>query len=1161
MYSVIKRFAESASDNGLILIDMPTGSGKTYNAIKYMCDCCCSDKDVDRKYIFVTTLKKNLPKEDLKKLFKEIGKEDLYEKKVLFIDSNMDCVVEGWDDSFKKDIPPAIAKTDEFKRFIKDLKFVKAQRKSKSKELKEFLPSIESNLREKSEPAFRNVLTNYINKLYPEADVRKYKLKTDKNWRWVGELYPALYTDDKQILFISMDKFLARNTTIIESSYMFYNSKLIENAVIFIDEFDATKETMQKKIIENGLHDRIDYIDLFKDIHAALHIDSFPTILTAPSKARLNGKYRDKSLDEIIKDVKGKSERIFENYSMQFKHRTTEDTDDTYQNYLFQDHQYHSILNDNNKYITLKTNSNKRLNDISFTKTKPGNEKYNIHVLLGQLRGFINYFQGAVKILAINYCQRKNENKQEDEETYTLEKAISSVLNLFRFNHEDISYLTAQIMVSQHKVKDDKDLSAYDLSFYENGFRYYMFENDPSHDMQSKIMMYSFHNTPEKILLRICERAKVIGISATATVTSVVGNYDIDYLKDKLQSDFSSLTNKEHERLASEFESNNKGYKDINIHAELLGNKGTYTDSSWKTVFCNEEIAGMIASDLRKKFSENEDRNDFNKERYLRIALAYKQFITHDDIYSFLCVLTKHPKKGDKFLDRDFLESVFQWIAQEQNPQFNAKRSIFYLDGAEYEDKKDELVNRLSKGEKIFVISVYQTIGAGQNIQYRIPEGQESKLVRINDNKLKGEKDFDAIYLDKPSNLIVNLTDNLEESEFIKYLFQMEFLQESAELSADDTIKNIKNAFKTYVYGKRTFDSYSNVYSKQSVVKMCTRYIIQAIGRICRTNMKSRNIYIYADNRITDYIDISVADNRVFNQEFMKLLEIVRQAGVKTPEIASLEDAASLKSCRVKKDIDNMLNNDWEEHSVDKWKNLRDELLRHPSASNDEADHNFIIKSYFAKLLTKGNTLYYHQESDFNSVSVSFTKDLDHECTVSEEGSKLPDMLRIPGVREMFEQNGWACSFKENDYLMTPPLYNNIYKGALGEVVGRYIFQKVYGITLDEIDDYELFEVFDFKVHGSSVYVDFKNWHENETTDLRSMLKKVLDKARKCNCKCVIIANLITKRNWPIKDVTMEGVRIVSIPALVLDDNETPSYIKEAWAIITECVDEYKDQD
>ena len=78
---------------------------------------------------------------------------------------------------------------------------------------------------------------------------RIYAIKTDEKWQWLGELYPAVFTSDKQIIFMSMDKFLARNATIVEPSYMFYNSKIIDNAVIFIDEFDATKETILRNII------------------------------------------------------------------------------------------------------------------------------------------------------------------------------------------------------------------------------------------------------------------------------------------------------------------------------------------------------------------------------------------------------------------------------------------------------------------------------------------------------------------------------------------------------------------------------------------------------------------------------------------------------------------------------------------------------------------------------------------------------------------------------------------------------------------------------------------------------------------------------------------------------------------------------------------------
>ena len=70
MYDVIKKYAENGNSNGLMLIDMPTGSGKTYSAVKYIFDACQDEQNAERKYIFVTTLKKNLPNDDLKNVLR-----------------------------------------------------------------------------------------------------------------------------------------------------------------------------------------------------------------------------------------------------------------------------------------------------------------------------------------------------------------------------------------------------------------------------------------------------------------------------------------------------------------------------------------------------------------------------------------------------------------------------------------------------------------------------------------------------------------------------------------------------------------------------------------------------------------------------------------------------------------------------------------------------------------------------------------------------------------------------------------------------------------------------------------------------------------------------------------------------------------------------------
>ena len=51
--------------------------------------------------------------------------------------------------------------------------------------------------------------------------------------------------------------------------------------------------------------------------------------------------------------------------------------------------------------------------------------------------------------------------------------------------------------------------------------------------------------------------------------------------------------------------------------------------------------------------------------------------------------------------------------------------SVCFLKSDNFEQDKEELQQRLSCGEKIFVMSSYQTIGAGQNLQYKILKGKK----------------------------------------------------------------------------------------------------------------------------------------------------------------------------------------------------------------------------------------------------------------------------------------------------------------------------------------------------------------------------------------------------------------------------------------------------
>lgn len=472
-----------------------------------------------------------------------------------------------------------------------------------------------------------------------------------------------------------------------------------------------------------------------------------------------------------------------------------------------------------------------------------------------------------------------------------------------------------------------------------------------------------------------------------------------------MQTAFSLPSKGDKERLSSEFSKSLSGYDGVSINVELLGGsiRDNYSISAWRMVFDLDENSTEIFNRIEWKLPGEE--YNYHKERYIRIALAYKQFVLHDDIQSFLCVLTKHPRKGDQYLDKDILDDIFKCIIGENNLRIGvnsgkSETTYFYqLDGNEYDTKKDEITSKLSEGQKLFIISVYQTIGAGQNLQYKIPPGLEKELIKINDHPSRGEKDFDAIYLDKTTNLLVTLGNNLSEEEFVKYLYHTEFFQETSELSMYDAFKYIKKAFHCYITGSvnnQLTQNAQNVYNSKSVVLLSTRTIIQAIGRICRTNQKSKNIYIFADDRIEENIDLSISTDRLLNNEFIALLsKVIEQSSTQIEDI-SFENKAALLYVRVNKFINNMLRKDWTDDLIEKWRQLRELALKSPTISEEEVSENFVAKNFYVRLPNQKNHLFYKQEEDYNNIQIGFTKNKDLNLEVSDAAAKLNILMSIP---------------------------------------------------------------------------------------------------------------------------------------------------------------------
>ena len=88
-------------------------------------------------------------------------------------------------------------------------------------------------------------------------------------------------------------------------------------------------------------------------------------------------------------------------------------------------------------------------------------------------------------------------------------------------------------------------------------------------------------------------------------------------------------------------------------------------------------------------------------------------------------------------------------------------------------------------------------------------------------------------------------------------------------------------------------------------------------------------------------------------------------------------------------------------------------------------------------------------------------------------------------------------------------MFQNIYKGALGEVAGKFILEKELGLKLQDIEDPEKFESFDFVTDGN-MYFDFKHWKWNMQVEESPMRTKISKKLDAVGGKRAFIVNLFS---------------------------------------------------
>lgn len=1084
MKKLLKDVINRAGNRGLVLFEAPTGIGKTRAAVNYIKE--NIENNSGKKIIYITNLKKNLPEKELKETLK-----DNYDKHILFLKPYAEILIENWN---KVEINnKEVKSSNQFKQINEDIKDFKEFQTKKQVDKKIIMHWLQK-ITEESEPEFRK----YIKKtFFEESDESDSKKILNEN-PWIEVLYPQVNIEKYNVLLMSTNKFFSPIDPFYRNSFLFYYDDIIDNSIIIIDEFDASKKVLLNHIIDDAVKFNVDLISLFTTIYNVLvNIDMPSKLIDGEDKLEENKK-SSHVIEQNIKVFKEKYEKYKLKYLVKYDEASHK------KSFLFDDGNYHKIISKKQSLKSyLMVDQNQRTNIITESNA---DEKNILDQFIFEIRYAINHFISGVNLLAKNYL---NKMRKISKDKVSFEEAILSILSIFNLNEAEKTFIISTINSNKNK---DKINPGKEKIFIEDGFSYTEIGDSKYHNFQSKIRMFLFKETPEKIIADVAAKALVVGMSATATISTVIGNYDLDYLKEKLQNKYITFNNEERNELKKIFDKtqmNESIQVKVNVHAiEEYSSIDEYNQRMLEKLTGNQDLLG--------KYSHLEN---YQMKNLLKLADVYVRFgkTKEISIISFLNALPGENKTYDSNFFKDVINEAIKHHSIE-------RYDYVIVSSQDFDEKINEVHKKIELKKKVMLITTYQTVGTGKNIQHELYEYLEERVIKNGDMK-----DFESIYLQRPTNLVQNLNEyhHKDHEALAMFIFHQEYLLRSNNIVTEQFTKNIQNAFKNVFYN----NNFKIKLASKDTPYHTAQIIIQAVGRICRTRNHNKVTNIYIDKEVIETLQKieKYLNNQLLHYKFKEILK------TDTDTIYENLDAFNQKNNECQDKINHLSRTlKGNPDNVKRWIDTREYVLKNPTANQVPTEYEY---------------LYYDFDIPVSSYSFNYNHKLEiinllinskiNNNLISEEECGLNQMINNKEVEEHFISMNYATKFKPNRYIMLPSAYKKIYKGALGEVVGKFLVEEILGDKLSELKVDE-FETYDYKYRKK--YIDFKNW-QNFDVEFEEYLKKLENKNRKHFVSKVLVINILKTGNYNF-NVTQDD-KIIRIPYILDENNQIPEKVEK----------------
>lgn len=951
-----------------------------------------------------------------------------------------------------------------YSALIQDWKALKAQR-----QVARDYPAIYAEFSRDLESKAGKIYSQLISYLQSRQKSASAITLSDQDKRILDDLIPGdrLRRGDACVVFMTTKKFLSGYKTLTGT---IHPTRELGNALLLIDEVDRQNEVILQTMADQQV---IDLIELIRTLYA--NIPQY--------KLEQSPRYQDmqSAFDELAESLTDFAER----WQLQYAFNIDGASLDQERVRLFSDRTVTHVHSARHT-LHLKTHTQLQKNLIHSSNGNPANSFQDN--ITGTLSRFINeadwLFRRFIYLIRSSiWTYSHHASCSRHSKVPTQQEAVVSVLQ--HLNLQDLSSLVFDALDAQVSFTGRKGITKAEQrnivrAYHDSGLK--LTEVSLNDDAVDTVGCFytGLALTPSGLLARLVEGgAKIVGVSATATVDTVIKNFDLSYLKTRLGSQFIELNTRQRHYIG-------KYYRARRQYSERgVAIKPEFLQAS------RAELTKLLEAYTGKKIRHPEsllanwlgrDSNDdgmFILSWLSRLVQAIERFVASADNRYMLVLLNRviHPSKHRGLVD--FLSWLTSQGSTKPTQLFSGVDAQFLKQGR-FEQVQQALTETM---DKVIVLSTYATMGEGKNPDYLVSQTEDlARLIWVGQGAAPSavKADIDTLYLERPTHQL--LSSDCYHTNQLLQLHQILSLQERGYISP---LQARAWSHQFLIEGNH-INNLRQYYMTDDYVALIQKILEQAIGRTARTAFKCSNISIMVDDdaakalvqdhRTAETLSLEYAALRDFAQSYMQDPSFDDRQALQRRNRAKLFTAGTISQIN---EFLSGFKGVKAQFAISGWEQLRRQLLIHPTAQNPVSEYpRLYLQAPSANEYQFSGNLDHCNEFSSLQKDWYFFDELKANRWVSESDSGLFTLMKNSTIEQYFDLHGYAKRWQSSCWIMNPAAFFNLYKAALGEESIKAILRDS-GCLIEALPG-TVYEECDFIVrltaHSEPIAVDAKHW-------------------------------------------------------------------------------------